>query len=134
SSESLLDVRLARGQDRQSQRGNVNGGGGRRLRTTTPLRPAPPTSSSPASSRAPASETARQALGRLGEAIDGDDRCLLKKALRGILAGVKTGAEPYPTTTGKTRHRVRIAGMILRPGSGQDMLSLLSSSYLASTQ
>jgi hypothetical protein len=71
---------------------------------------------------------AREALANLETALVGDNRCLLKEALAGILAGVVIGAEPYPTTTGKTRHRPRIEGIRLRPGSGLDTLSMLSSS------
>jgi hypothetical protein len=78
-------------------------------------------------------EAAREALWSLETALEGDNRCLLKEALRGILAGIVVGAEPYPTTTGKTRHRPRVDGIRLRPGSGLDSLSLLSSSCLAST-
>jgi site-specific DNA recombinase len=71
-------------------------------------------------------DAARAALYRLETALEGDDRCLLKEALRGILSGVVIGAEPYQTTTGKTRHRARIDGIRLRPGSGLDTLSMLS--------
>src|SRR5262249_51208162 len=79
-------------------------------------------------------EAARDALWRLESALEGGDRCLLKEALRGILAGVVIGAAPYRTTTGKARHRPRIDGIRLRPGSGLDSLSMLSSSSWASTQ
>src|SRR5262249_45084550 len=72
-------------------------------------------------------EAARAALWRLESALEGGNRCLLKEALRGILAGVVIGADPYPTTTGKTRHRPCIEGIRLRPGSGLDSLSMLSS-------
>jgi DNA invertase Pin-like site-specific DNA recombinase len=68
-------------------------------------------------------EAARQALWSLETALEGENRCLLKEALRGILAGVVIGAEPYQTTTGKTWHRARIDGIRLRPGSGLDVLS-----------
>jgi site-specific DNA recombinase len=78
-------------------------------------------------------EAARKALWSLETALEGENRCLLKEALRGVLAGVVIGAEPYPTTTGKTRHRARIDGIRLRPGSGLDILSMLSQSSWAST-
>jgi site-specific DNA recombinase len=78
-------------------------------------------------------DAARAALYRLETALSGDDRCLLKEALRGILSGVVIGAEPYRTTTGKVRHRPRIDGIRLRPGSGLDTLSMLSSCCSAST-
>src|SRR5262249_50712760 len=42
-------------------------------------------------------ETARKALWALETALEGDDRCLLKESLRGVLAGVKVGADPYQT-------------------------------------
>jgi site-specific DNA recombinase len=79
-------------------------------------------------------DAAREALYRLETALEGDNRCLLKEALRGILSGVVIGAEPYQTTTGKTRHRARIDGICLRPGSGLDTLSMLSSCSSASTR
>jgi site-specific DNA recombinase len=78
-------------------------------------------------------DAAREALSRLETALEGDNRCLLKEALRGILSGVVIGAEPYRTTTGKARHRARIDGIRLRPGSGRDTLSMLSSCCSAST-
>src|SRR5262249_4449276 len=78
-------------------------------------------------------EAARAALWRLESALKGGDRCLLKEALRGVLAGVTIGAEPYQTKTGKTRHRPRIDGIRLRPGSGLDVLSVLSCSSSRST-
>jgi site-specific DNA recombinase len=78
-------------------------------------------------------EASRKALWLLETALEGDNRCLLKEALRGILAGVVIGSEPYQTLTGKTRHRPRLDGIRLRPGSGIDVLSLLSASCLAST-
>jgi site-specific DNA recombinase len=70
-------------------------------------------------------EAARKALWSLETAMEGDNRCLLKEALRGILAGVVIGAEPHQTSTGRTRHRARIDGIRLRPGSGLDVLSEL---------
>ena len=73
-------------------------------------------------------EAARKALWSLETAMEGDNRCLLKEALRGILAGVVIGAEPYQTKTGKTWHRARIDGIRLRPGSGLDVLSELERS------
>jgi site-specific DNA recombinase len=79
-------------------------------------------------------EAARKALWTLETALEGENRCLLKEALRGILAGVIIGAEPYQTTTGKTRHRARIDGIRLRPGSGLDILSMLSQSSWALTR
>lgn len=78
-------------------------------------------------------DSARKALCLLETALEGENRCLLKEALRGILAGVLIGAEPYQTTTGKTRHRARIDGIRLRPGSGLDELSMLSQSCWVST-
>jgi site-specific DNA recombinase len=78
-------------------------------------------------------DAAREALYRLETALEGDNRCLLKEALRGVLSAVVIGAEPYQTTTGKTRHRARIDGIRLRPGSGLDTLSMLSSCSSAST-
>jgi site-specific DNA recombinase len=78
-------------------------------------------------------EAARKALWLLETALEGDNRCLLKEALRGVLAGVKIGGEPYRTKTGRTRRRPRIDGISLRPGSGLDTLSLLSASSWAST-
>jgi hypothetical protein len=78
-------------------------------------------------------EAARKALWLLESALEGDDRCLLKEALRGILARMTVGGDPYPTTTGRTRHRARRDGISLRPGSGLDTLSLRSASSLAST-
>jgi hypothetical protein len=75
---------------------------------------------------------ARNALYSLETALEGDNRCLLKEALRGILSGVVIGAEPYETKTGKTRHQPRIDGIRLRPGSGLDTLSILSSCSSAS--
>jgi hypothetical protein len=78
-------------------------------------------------------EAAQKALWALESALAGDNRCLLTEALRGILAGVKIGAEPYQTTTGKTRHRARLDGISLRPGSGLEVLSMLSSSSSALT-
>jgi site-specific DNA recombinase len=68
-------------------------------------------------------EAARKALWSLETAMEGENRCLLKEALRDILAGVVIGAEPYQTSTGKTRYRARIDGIRLRPGSGLDVLS-----------
>ena len=68
-------------------------------------------------------EADRKALWSLETAMEGDSRCLLKEALRGILAGVVIGAEPYQTSTGKTWYRARIDGIRLRPGSGLDVLS-----------
>jgi hypothetical protein len=79
-------------------------------------------------------DAARNALYNLETALGGDNRCLLKEALRGILSGVVIGAEPYETTTGKTRHRPRIDGIRLRPGSGLDTLSMLSASSWALTR
>jgi site-specific DNA recombinase len=79
-------------------------------------------------------DAAREALYRLETALEGDDRCLLKEALRGVLSAVVIGAGPYHTTTGKTRHRARIDGIRLRPGSGLDTLSMLSSCSPASTR
>jgi site-specific DNA recombinase len=91
-------------------------------------------------------EAARKALWSLETAMEGDNRCLLKEALRGILAGVVIGAEPYQTKprrrrkrlptgetvftrgTPKTWHRARIDGIRLRPGSGLDVLSELERS------
>jgi site-specific DNA recombinase len=78
-------------------------------------------------------EAAQKALWSLETALQGENRCLLKEALRGILAGVIIGAEPYPTTTGKTRHPARIDGIRLRPGSGLDTLSMLAQSSWVST-
>jgi hypothetical protein len=78
-------------------------------------------------------EAARKALWLLESALEGEDRCLLKEALRGVLAGVTVGGEPYTTTTGRTRHRARLDGISLRPGSGLDTLSLLSASSWALT-
>jgi len=78
-------------------------------------------------------EAARKALWALETALEGGNRCLLKEALRGVLAGVKIGAEAYRTTTGRTRHRPWIDGIRLRPGSGLDTLSLLSASCSPST-
>jgi site-specific DNA recombinase len=89
-------------------------------------------------------EAARKALWSLETAMEGESRCLLKEALRDILAGVVIGAEPYQTkatrtrrrlptgkvvsvpTTPKTWHRARIDGIRLRPGSGLDVLSDLA--------
>jgi len=79
-------------------------------------------------------EAARKALWLLETALEGNNRCLLKEALRGILAAVKLGPEPYQTTTERTRHRPRIDGIRVRPGSGLDVLPLLSCSYSASTR
>jgi site-specific DNA recombinase len=78
-------------------------------------------------------EAAQKALWLLESALEGDNRCLLKEALRGVLAGVTIGADPYLTATGRTRHRARLDGISLRPGSGLDTLSLLSASSSAST-
>jgi site-specific DNA recombinase len=79
-------------------------------------------------------EAARKALWLLESALEGDNRCLLKESLRGVLAGVVIGSEPYQTRTGRTRRRPRIDGISLRPGSGLDTLSLLSASSSASTR
>jgi hypothetical protein len=79
-------------------------------------------------------DAAREALYRLETALEGDNRCLLKEALRGILSGVVIGAEPYQTKTAKTRHRARIDGIRLRPGSGLDTLSMLSAFSWVSTR
>jgi DNA invertase Pin-like site-specific DNA recombinase len=78
-------------------------------------------------------EAARKALWSLETALEGENRCLLKEALRDILAGVVIGAEPYQTTTGKTWHRARIDGIRLRPGSGLDVLSDLERTAEASS-
>jgi site-specific DNA recombinase len=73
-------------------------------------------------------EAARKALWSLETAMEGENRCLLKEALRDILAGVVIGAEPYQTSTGRTWYRARIDGIRLRPGSGLDVLSDLERS------
>jgi site-specific DNA recombinase len=70
-------------------------------------------------------EAARKALWSLESALEGENRCLIKEALRGIIASVTIGAEPYQTRTDKTRYRARIDGIALRPGSGLDVLSEL---------
>jgi hypothetical protein len=72
-------------------------------------------------------EAARAWLLRLETALEENNRCQLKEALAGILTGVIVEAEPYPTLTGKTRHRPRLARTHVRPGSGLDTLSMLSS-------
>lgn len=71
---------------------------------------------------------AQKALWSLERALEGDNRCRLKEALAGILSAVLIEAEPHSTKTGKTRHRPRIQGIRLRPGSGLDVLSILSTS------
>lgn len=78
-------------------------------------------------------EATRNALWQLETALEGGDRCLLKEALRGILSGVIVGPEPYLTKTGRTRHRLRIDGIRLRPGSGLDTLSILDAFSSPST-
>jgi site-specific DNA recombinase len=77
-------------------------------------------------------EAARKALWSLETAMEGENRCLLKEALRDIVAGVVIGAEPHQTSTGRTWYRARIDGIRLRPGSGLDVLSDLDRSPTAS--
>jgi hypothetical protein len=68
-------------------------------------------------------DAAREALWRLESALEGDDRPLLVEALRCVLSRVIIAAEAYQTTTRKTRHRPKIGGIRLRPGSGLDILA-----------
>jgi DNA invertase Pin-like site-specific DNA recombinase len=71
-------------------------------------------------------DVARKALWAIESAMEGDNRPLLREALRGLLSKVVIDPEPYQTTTGKTRHRPAERPHVwLRPGSGLDLLANL---------
>jgi DNA invertase Pin-like site-specific DNA recombinase len=68
-------------------------------------------------------KAASGAVWALEQALDGEDRLLLREALRGILVRVEVLPVPYTTSTGKTWHRPGAARLVLRPGTGLELLA-----------